>query len=214
MQTHYLNVKKTARFFTLGTLNHQTKEVWFVLHGYAQLGSDFIKQFEILDNAERFIIAPEGLNKFYAKGFGGNPAASWMTSEDRLHEIADYIEYLNQLYESLQINATRVKVILLGFSQGVATASRWLAAGNITISHFIVCSGEIAAEMQNPIHPVLSKIPVTYITGTADKLISSEKLQAYIQLMQVIKARMITFEGGHVIDPQSVLHAANIEFAQ
>jgi predicted esterase len=137
-----------------------------------------------------------------------------MTSEDRLYEIADYIEYLNQLYESLQINAARVKVVLLGFSQGVATASRWLAAGKITISHFVVCSGEIAAEMQNPIHPVLSKTPVTYITGNADNLISSEKLQAYIQLMQVIKARMITFEGGHVIDPQSVLQAANNEFAQ
>jgi predicted esterase len=214
MQIHYLTVKKTARFFTLGTLNPQTKEVWFVLHGYAQLGSDFIKQFEMLVNDERFIIAPEGLNKFYTRGFGGNPAASWMTSEDRLHEIADYMEYLQQLYESLQINAERVKVILLGFSQGVATASRWLAASKIMFNHFVVCSGEIAAEMQHPIHPALTKTPVTYITGNADKLISSEKLQAYVQLMQSIKARMITFEGGHIIDPQSVLQAANIEFAQ
>jgi predicted esterase len=214
MSTHYIQVKKTARYFTIGTIQPGTTEVWFVLHGYAQLAADFIKHFECLDNSHRLIIAPEGLNKFYAKGFGGKPAASWMTSEDRIHEIADYIDYLNQLSESLKLPSSSIKVILLGFSQGVATASRWVASGSVSFDHFIVCSGEIAAEMQQPVHPMLLKTPITYITGNADKLISQEKLQAYTKLMKALNARIITFEGGHVIDEQSVLQVANNGFAQ
>ena len=43
---NHIQVTKTARYFTLGELNEKTLEVWFVLHGYAQLASDFIKDFD------------------------------------------------------------------------------------------------------------------------------------------------------------------------
>ena len=100
---NHILVTKTARYFTLGELNENTRELWFVLHGYAQLASDFIQDFEGLDNGTRFIVAPEGLNKFYARGFGGKPAASWMTSEDRENEIIDYINYLNTKRQALKL---------------------------------------------------------------------------------------------------------------
>lgn len=214
MREHHLTVARTARYYTLGEINEHTKEVWIVLHGYAQLAADFIHLFDGLNDGHRMIVAPEGLNRFYAKGFGGKPAATWMTSEDRDNEIADYIAYLNTLYETLNLKSFSGKVVLLGFSQGVATASRWLATHPAHFHHFVICSGEIAREMQEPVHPTLQQIPITYLTGNSDPLITPEKHEAYKTLMNQLQARMITFNGGHIIHKDSLITLANNLFAQ
>jgi predicted esterase len=197
----FVSTTKTARYFTLGELTPNTKEIWIVLHGYAQLAADFIKPFETIASESRFIIAPEGLNKFYAKGFGGKPAATWMTSEMREEEIRDYINYLNVLCEYWGIQNHKAKIILLGFSQGVATASRWLHQTTLPISRFIVYSGEIAAELQRPVSQALLSTPLIYITGNNDKLISAEKLEMVKTQMAQLKATLIEFDGGHEVLP-------------
>jgi predicted esterase len=194
-----ISTTKTARYFTLGELTANTKEIWIVLHGYAQLASDFIKPFETIASEARFIIAPEGLNKFYAKGFGGKPAATWMTSEMREEEISDYINYLNVLCESVGVQNHPAKIVLLGFSQGVATASRWMHQTTIPISRFIIYSGEIALELQSPISPALLNTPLVYVTGTNDRLISAEKLASVKEFMAHLNATLIEFDGGHEI---------------
>lgn len=195
----FVSTTKTARYFTLGELSPNTKEIWIVLHGYAQLASDFIKPFETIASESRFIVAPEGLNKFYAKGFGGKPAATWMTSEMREEEIRDYINYLNVLCEYLGVQNHNAKIILLGFSQGVATASRWMHQTTITLSRFIIYSGEVALELQNPVSPALLNTPLVYVTGTNDRLISVEKLASVKNLMAGLNARLVEFDGGHEI---------------
>jgi predicted esterase len=196
--------QKTARYFTLGELSDETKEVWIVLHGYAQLASEFLENFRFLESPSRFIIAPEGLNRFYAKGFGGKPAATWMTSEAREDEIADYLLYLDTLYTELNLYATARNFFLLGFSQGVATATRWLHHTSHPIDQLIVCSGEIARELQDPVSPKLLSVPVTYITGKQDRLISPEKHEAVFTLMEKLNARVIRFDGGHEINEEAI----------
>lgn len=199
VHSNTLTVSKTARYYTLGTFSETTQEVWIVLHGYAQLASDFLIPFAALNDGSRYIIAPEGLNKFYAKGFGGKPAATWMTSEMREQEIADYVSYLDVLYQTLGLEKGSHKIILLGFSQGVATATRWLHHTSHKIDELIIYAGEVAAELQNPVAPILLSIPITYITGTNDRLITSEKLADVRQFMRVLNAREIVFDGGHEV---------------
>jgi predicted esterase len=194
-----ITITKTARYYTLGALTPATKEVWIVLHGYAQLAADFIALFDSIVSDDRFIIAPEGLNKFYAKGFGGKPAATWMTSEMREAEIKDYTHYLNTLAAYFALDKIPAKIVLFGFSQGVATASRWLHQTPLPIHRFVVYSGEIAAELQNPVSAALIKTPITYVTGTNDKLISAQKLEDVRLFMNSLNAQLITFDGGHEI---------------
>jgi predicted esterase len=201
---HHIQVTKTARYFTLGHLGLQTKEVWLVMHGYAQLAAEFIKDFEVLSDGTRFIVAPEGLNKFYARGFGGKPAATWMTSEDREAEITDYINYLTDLYQYLDI-PLQVKVVVLGFSQGVATASRFIHHTNQKIDAFVVYAGEIASELVNPISNKIKCLPVTYITGINDPFITPEKHQKVHELMHQLQAKIIEFDGGHEIKKEVLL---------
>ncbi len=201
---NYIKVTKTARYFTLGALSENTKEVWFVLHGYAQLAEDFIKNFEVLNDGTRFIVAPEGLNKFYAKGFGGKPAANWMTSESRETEIEDYVNYLNTLYTALNIPST-VKVKVLGFSQGVATSSRFIHFTSHKIDAFMIYAGELASELINPISDKIKALPITYLTGNNDPFISAEKHKVVFELMHQLNANIIAFEGGHEIKPEVLL---------
>ena len=54
-----------ARYFTAGTLGTKTRQVWIIFHGYGQLAPYFLKKFEPLATENIYIIAPEGLSRFY-----------------------------------------------------------------------------------------------------------------------------------------------------
>ena len=88
MNKKEIKVPKTARYFTIGN-EEQPDEIWFVLHGYAQLANYFIEKFRVLESKNILVVAPEGLHRFYWNGMSGRVAASWMTKEDRLTDIAD-----------------------------------------------------------------------------------------------------------------------------
>ena len=98
---HHIEVKRTARFHTHGNLTENTQHLIFAIHGYGELASRFIRPFEKLDADRFFVVAPEGLNRFYWHSSSRPPVATWMTSTDRENEIKDYVNYLNQLYHKI-----------------------------------------------------------------------------------------------------------------
>lgn len=204
MHEYHISVTKTARYFMLGEISPETQEVWFLLHGYAQQARTFLQHFNELSHPQRCLIAPEGLNRFYAKGFGGNPVASWMTSEDRLAEISDYTAYLEQLAHTVLPNSSSAKIILLGFSQGVATATRWLQKSSIRFDHLVLYAGEIALEFRDPLPEKLRATPSTYITGNNDPLLKEGQKAEVDKLMRQLGAQVITFEGKHEIRAEAL----------
>src|SRR6266513_3311805 len=132
---HHIEVRRSARYYTLGEPSAETRDVWFACHGYGQLAADFIKEFEIIAHPTRVIVAPEALSRYYAAnepGFHSSESkvlASWMTREDREAEIDDYVAYLDAVYADVfeSLDRARVTVHALGYSQGAATVSRWAA---------------------------------------------------------------------------------------
>lgn len=199
MQSHHISVTKTARYHTLGSLNEQTEEIWFVIHGWAQLASEYLKNFSSLDNSKRFIIAPEALNRFYLKIGKPDVVATWMTREDREHEIADYVAYLNTLYDSLALNNYKAKIIALGFSQGVATVSRWIYQNPRKVDTLIFYAGEPGNELQNP-QSIASfdKTRNYFVYGNEDQFINELNIQKYKDML--FNFEFISFEGKHEIN--------------
>ncbi|WP_428662868.1 alpha/beta hydrolase [Runella sp.] len=209
MQEHHLEVKRTARYFTLGTLNEQTKHIWFVLHGYGQLAQFFIKKFEVLHNDDTFIVAPEALSRFYLQGVSGRVGASWMTKEERAYEIDDYIFYLNQLYDSLlhDRSLSDVQITILGFSQGNATVLRWLNADHIRYDRLVIWAGFFANGVADVIDPAkLTNIPTTLVYGTQDEYLVQVDLAKYETDIKtaIPHLEVITFEGKHTIDSETL----------
>ena len=98
-------------------MNKQTNELWIVCHGYGQLASFFIDKFKELNKDNRYIVAPEGLNKFYLHGFDGRVGAT-DDKRKRLDEINDYCLFIEQITDTIKEKANpKCKIISLGFSQ-------------------------------------------------------------------------------------------------
>jgi len=204
MQKHYLTVPKTARYFTKGNLDNNTKFIWIVIHGYAQTADAFLNNFESLGN-EHFVIAPEGLNKFYSRGFSGSPVASWMTSLERENEITDYTNYLNLLTESLNLSSySNAKQIVLGFSQGVSTQTRFLNVSDIKFDYSVMIAGEIGKEFQETLPPYLTQINSLYLVGNNEQIIKPEKIEAHKLLFKDANCVFKTFEGKHEVNKSAI----------
>ena len=196
---HSITVNRTAHYHTLGDLNN-ADTVWFVLHGYGMLPEFFINKFKLIANEKNFIVAPEGLSKFYLEGFSGKIGANWMTKDSREDEINDYINYLNQLYDTLIGNHSNIKVNVLGFSQGGATASRWVENNHIACNNLILWSSTFPKDID------LLKIEVdqTYIAcGTNDEFITQEYIHKQQRLLNAAQFsyELIEFDGPHNIPP-------------
>lgn len=147
---HHIPVTRTARYFTLGDVSSSAKDVWIVIHGHRQLAKDFIMKFEPLAAEGSVVFAPEGLMRLYVKGDSGNVGASWMTKEDRESDIKDYVNYLDRLFfDEIEPKAKKhgLKINALGFSQGAATLSRWLALGKAKVDKAVFWCGSIAHDV-------------------------------------------------------------------
>jgi predicted esterase len=202
MTEHHLSVRRTARYFTLGPAATTAREVWVVLHGYGQLAARFLRAFAPLDDGARCIVAPEGLSRFYAEtGRNDKIGASWMTREDRLAEIDDYVRYLDALYDEVMRGA-KVPVTVLGFSQGTATAARWLAQGNVRAGRLILWGGEVPPDLDlAAVRQRWEKTDVTLVVGSEDPYITPKVLARDEQRLREhgIAFRVEGFEGGHEI---------------
>src|SRR5688500_361628 len=132
LQEHRLSVTRTARYFALGD-PARAGEVWFVCHGYGHRAARCLEKRRRLDDGRGDVVAPEGLSRLYLSECPTERrvGASWMSREDRLAEIDDYVRYLDAVYAVVcgLVDRSRVAVHALGFSQGAATVSRWVAMG-------------------------------------------------------------------------------------
>ncbi len=204
MQENHIKVAKTARYFQLGEVGNAIKQVWFVCHGYGQLAGYFLKHFESLANGERLIVAPEGLSRFYLNGFNGRIGASWMTREDRLNDIKDYVIFLDAVYQQIfeQVDRSSVKVSVLGFSQGTAAASRWVALGGVETDRLILWAGLLPPELIDENKLEMLKTKLIFVAGDNDEYASKEKiLEQETHLKEnSVSYKLIKFAGGHELD--------------
>ncbi len=206
MESHHFEITKTARYFQSGPSSFKYRRLCFALHGYGQLPEYFLRPFMGESLKETLFIAPEGLHRFYLEGSKGRVGASWMTREDRLTDIRDYCQYLDQLFEHFEESiAAAEEVGVLGFSQGVATACRWVANSAYNFNFLINYAGAFPPDLnhQNAL-PRLSQLRLYMAVGDKDEYINKEKFNQHIE---EVKSRgyspdTLIFEGKHKIYPR------------
>jgi predicted esterase len=210
MNPHTISFQFKARYQTLGKLDANTQKVWFVLHGYGQLAEYFLRKFKSLETQGIFVIAPEGLSRFYiedvtrrSQGGSQRVGATWMTRENRLMDIENYLTYLNTVYQQALGNRKDLDVTILGFSQGAATASRWVLENQIHFNRLLLWAGMFPDDMDfTKGHEVLLNKKVQLVYGTKDHFLNDERLVHMEKLTQKlnVSAEVITFDGAHEID--------------
>ena len=139
-----------------------------------------------------------------------------MTTADRLAEIADQATYFDALLAHLLAACPPdVRVTVLGFSQGTATVSRWLAgrAAGWRPHQLILWAGDFPADIEpEAARQLLQGLHVVLVSGEQDDYAGPEKLQAQAEALRLHDALVITktFEGTHTLYPPLLqqLHAA------
>jgi len=206
MQTHLLKTSRTARLLQHGSLNVDTKLVWIAAHGYGMDIKHFAKWFSPLCSPHA-ILCPEGLSRFYWGGFSGKPAASWMTSTERLSEIEDFCTWMDQVYAFAKTEAPNARVVCFGFSQGAATIMRWLQASLKECHRIILWSGTPPEDISYPAIIFPSEKLISY-WGEDDQLVAWSKAKVRFDEVQLPFEHRF-FNGGHRIEaePLSALAA-------
>lgn len=210
MREHHLSVRRTARYFTLGPVDGKTRELWLACHGYGQLASRFLKHLAVLDDGTRLIVAPEALSRFYV---GAEPArwvgASWMTREDRLGEIGDYVAYLDAVYADVRarLPAAPQRVVALGYSQGAATVARWAAGGTVPLHDLVLWGHALPTDIDlTAVAPVLRGLRLWIVAGTADPGMTDSQIATTQERLSAagIPSRVRRFDGGHTLDGETL----------
>jgi predicted esterase len=217
---HSIRVRRTARYYTLGPTHGFPRELWIVLHGYGQLARRFLSAFEGLDDGSRLIVAPEGLSRFYLDPVSERRqhetprvGATWMTREDRLAEIEDYIAYLEQLTMELRhhLAGAGPRIVVLGFSQGTATVCRWLASSELRADQIVLWAGGIPPEMDvADWSSRLHGAPLTLVAGEGDELVPESAVVAEGERLSAagVAFTLSRHASGHRIDPDALRRLA------
>lgn len=205
METFKIPITTTATVATFG--NPKTaKHILFALHGYGQLSQFFIRKFNTL-SSDYFVVVPEGLHRFYLQGTAGRVGASWMTKEKREDDISDYIAYLNQVWQKMTSAYNFTNRILLGFSQGGATAARWQQFGNFNATKFILWGAIFPPDMPQNWESNFKDSENIFVVGKEDPYYDAEKIDQQSQYFteKSVNFDTVLFDGKHEIDLKTLL---------
>lgn len=184
--------------------NRDEKEIIIALHGYGQLAEYFLKKFEPIFREDRLVIVPEATNYAYLQGFSGRVGAIWMTSHERETAIENNNHFLNEILESvLRKFSHKPSVKVIGFSQGAATASRWVSQLPIKVDKLVLWSGGFAHDLDvSRAGGKLKDTQVVVVLGNADPMITPESIQKQNEFIASLPfdVERIEFEGGHDIN--------------
>ena len=202
---HNISFEFSSSYITYNKLTDKTENIWIVFHGYGQLSKYFIRRFDVLDGDKNYIIAPQGLSKFYVDEDYKNVGASWLTKEDRGSDLLNQQKYLIKLMDELKlkIDFSKIKVNLFGFSQGVSALTRLLMNYNMKVNNVIIWAGWVPDEFFNINKDVLKDINLFFVVGNKDKYYNNPIIKGYLKKFKNILNKEIdyfVFDGGHIVD--------------
>jgi len=198
----------TNTYHTLNKFTEMSKNVWIVFHGMGYLSKYFINYFSELNAEENYIIAPQAPSKYYQGKDFKHVGASWLTRENTAAEIENVLNYIDAVYKK-EIAGHIPNLIVLGYSQGVSIATRWLASRKVRCSKLVLHSGGIPHELQATDFEYLDgKTQVIYLYGNKDQYITeARKTEEHLKGSKLFtdRLRIEVFQGVHEVNREFLL---------
>ncbi len=198
-----VSYKITNSYCTLNKMTKNTKNVWVVFHGIGYLSKYFLKYFKGLNTEENYIIAPQAASKYYLNGKYTHVGASWFTKDNTQQEVENAMNYLDEVFNAEDLESA-TNLIILGYSQGVSVATRWVARKGISPNQLILCSGGLPKELESKDFKHLKETKISLIYGTKDPYLNKERLEnEKIKLKELFPENLnvIPFDGIHEMKP-------------
>lgn len=201
-----ISYKSTNSYSTLNNLTEGTKNVWFVCHGMSYLSRYFLKYFKELNPEDNYIIAPQAQSKFYIQPAFKHVGASWLTKENTINETENVMRYFDAVLEAEKISNDK-NIIVVGYSQGVSVAMRYIRSRQLYCSQLVLMSGGIPKELVADDFKFLRDTKITMIYGTEDEFLNAERIQLESNRIADLfgdKATIIPFEGKHIVNVELI----------
>ncbi len=194
----------TNSYSTMNMCTDKTKNVWLVFHGIGYLSEFFIKYFRDLNPEENYIICLQAPSKYYkdTKTYD-QVGACWLTRENTDIDIENVLNYVDAVVnQELRMNASQ-QLIVLGYSQGVSIASRWVGRRQRVCNKLILVSGGIPTEFVSENFDHCKGLKVIHTVGACDPLFSKAEVknqEDYIFSLFGDRLTICNHDKGHKID--------------
>jgi predicted esterase len=191
----------TNSYSTLNELTKNTKNIWFVCHGMGYLSRYFLKYFKELNSDENYFVAPQAQSKYYIQPEFKHVGASWLTKENTLKETQNVMTYFDSVFEAEHL-ANDKRLIIVGYSQGVSVAMRYVASRKIDCKHLVLMSGGIPKELKKEDFNHLNG-EITFIYGNEDEYINDERMAYEHNRGKELfgdNAKITEFDGNHMVN--------------
>ncbi len=202
-----ISYTSTNSYSTLNTLTSQTKTVWFVCHGMGYLSRYFLNYFAELNAKENYIIAPQASSKYYIPPKFKHVGSSWLTKENTIKETENVMQYFDAVLKAEQLPKD-LNLIVLGYSQGVSVAMRYIVKRQLYCNQLVLMSGGIPKELTAKDFNFLSgKTKVSLIYGTQDEYMNEERIIYEKQRIFELFGNDVTilpFDGKHVVNVEII----------
>ena len=200
-----ISYKSTNSYSTLNTLTKTTKNVWFACHGMGYLSRYFLKYFKDLNPEENYIIAPQAQAKYYVPPKFKHVGASWLTKENTPRETENIMQYFDAVLEAENI-PQHCYLIVLGYSQGVSVAMRYIVKRQLQCNQLVLMSGGIPKELVADDFAFL-KAKISLIYGTQDEYLNDERIVLETKRVHELfgdDVNIIPFDGTHVVNVELI----------
>ncbi len=197
-----ITYKTSNSYSTLNRCSEHTKTVWWVCHGMGYLSRYFLRYFKDLDPKENYIIAPQAPSKYYIQP-KMHVGANWLTRDNTQVGMENILNYFDSVFEAEQIPKD-VNFIVLGYSQGVSVAMRYMVKRQLQCSQLILHSGGIPKELTAKDFAYLNEdTKVKLIYGTEDEYLDETRIEKESIRAKALFGHRVTilpFEGKHVVN--------------
>jgi dienelactone hydrolase len=200
--TRSLEVPRTARHHLLDG-GGETREAWFLLHGYAQLARPFLDSARALARPGRLLVAPEALSRFYLRRGTGEVGASWMTSVERASDIRDTLRHLDRVHAHAWAERglrEGLATTVLGFSQGGAAAARWAVLGETPVERVVSWGCQLPPDLDVAAAPErVRTLRWTFVFGDDDRAIDRGQWEEGLERLRAagVEPEVVRYAGGH-----------------
>lgn len=207
-----ITYQTTNSYSTLNTLSDSTKNVWFACHGMGYLSRYFLKYFAELNPEENYIIAPQAQSKYYVSSRLKHVGASWLTKENTIKETENVMRYLDAVLNAEHLSKNQ-NLIMLGYSQGVSVALRYIAKRQLRCSQIVMMSGGIPKELTAADYKFLDPMTkISLIYGTNDEYLDEDRLSLEknraFELFGHCELQIMPFDGKHEVNTSLIKQIA------
>ena len=199
--TKTISYTSSNSYDTLNSLTKNTKNVWVVFHGIGYLSRFFITYFSKLNPYENYIICPQAPSKYYKDSDYRRVGASWLTKENTFIDTENVLNYADAILQNEQI-PENLNLIVLGYSQGVSIASRWIAKRKLECQKLILISGVFPKELNANDFNHLPNLKVSHTVGSNDPIFEKKNVKKQEDRLLTIfpQIKYLNHDGGHFLD--------------